>query len=404
MAKQHTVTASDTIKSIAMQHLPKGASAADIEKATLALLEKNPQLDPHNPQDGLKLTLPQGNEPISERTNERYRVSQAMDRGEKNIPVSKEYVNEMLTKMEQTPTGKAVAFKIRESMDAGELKFVYKDAKEGGSVASFDGSEGIMYLDSRNYLGINDPTMRSGRLDSNNNFQTADNYNLGLIVHEGTHLITHQARKNGTLKGNDNAIAEETVAYKTQYDFVKELTAKPGETYFRPQAYANAETIPWNARVQAIEAESNALIKKYPDKEEREFEKSSTLRTGEEYAQKYDLFNKVKNDIKTGNTKGPLDYMREDEAAKDGSHSKTADFLHQRLPTYWGKDLQSPDVRKEYHQQVEKIVDDLKEKVNQPQNNASNRSTVSAADNRGQEENDNTRNVEVEPNSSPMMS
>ena len=129
MEKTYTVHQNDTLKSIVAKHLsrtlPGNASKSQIEKATLALLESNPQLDAMKPKESMKLTLPKGDMNISLRTMERYRVHQAMEKGEKDIPVSKKYVNELLEKMEETPTGKAV---IQSMLDSTGLRIMRGNA------------------------------------------------------------------------------------------------------------------------------------------------------------------------------------------------------------------------------------------------------------------------------------
>jgi len=98
-----------------------------------------------------------------------------MEKGETDIPVSKEYVNELLEKMDKTPTGRAIASNLREAIKTGDIKFVYKH--ERSPIASFqsgDKGTGIMALDSRNFLGINDPHNRAGKYDPVKGFQTAE--------------------------------------------------------------------------------------------------------------------------------------------------------------------------------------------------------------------------------------
>ncbi len=77
MTKTYIINQHDTLKSIVAKHVAKGASKKDIETATLAILETNPQLDVMKPKNGMKLTIPNGAVSISPRTMERYRVNQA---------------------------------------------------------------------------------------------------------------------------------------------------------------------------------------------------------------------------------------------------------------------------------------------------------------------------------------
>ena len=362
MAQTYSINKNDTLKSIVAKHVPKGASKKEIEIATLALLETNPQLDVMKPKDGMKLTIPNGAVTISPRTRERYRVNQAMAKGEGEIPVSKEYINELLEKMEKTQTGRAIASKLREAIKAGDIKFVYKH--DGNPIAAFqsgDKGTGIMYLDSRNFLGINDPHHRAGKHDPVKGFQTADYFNAGLILHEGVHFITHQARHNGTLKGGRNTIADETVAYSAQYDFMKELR-KSGIKQVVPGSYSDAGQLPWNKRV--IEYEKMVSKFKVKGKYDTELigyeDNAHRMLKAVELDKKYNIFSTVKHDIKNGIVKGPLDYIAIDRA-RDRSYTNTANFLSQRLPAYWGNELQSKADRQKYHQDVQKIIDGLKQ-------------------------------------------
>lgn len=369
MAKTYTINQNDTLKSIVAKHVPKGASKKEIEVATLALLETNPQLDVMKPKDGMKLTIPNGAVSISPRTMERYRVNQAMEKGEKNIPVSKEYINELLEKMEKTQTGRAIASKLREAIKTGDIKFAYKH--DGNPIASFqsgDKGTGIMYLDSRNFLGINDPNNRAGKHDPVKGFQTADYFNVGLILHEGVHFLTHQARHNGTLKGGKNTMADETVAYSAQYDFIKELK-KSGIKQVVPDSYSDAEKLPWNKKVIEYEKRINQF--KVKSKDGIEFivfeDKGPRLLKAAELDKSHKIFSAVKHDIKNGIVKGPLDYIAIDRA-RDKSYTNTANFLSQRLPTYWGNELQSKADRQKYHQDVQKIIDGLKQSSSKTKN------------------------------------
>ncbi len=369
MAKTYTINQHDTLKSIVAKHVAKGASKKEIEIATLALLETNPQLDVMKPKDGMKLTIPNGAVSISPRTMERYRVNQAMEKGEKNIPVSKEYINELLEKMEKTPTGRAIASKLREAIKTGDIKFVYKH--DGNPIASFqsgDKGTGIMSLDSRNFLGINDPSNRAGKHDPVKGFQTADYFNVGLILHEGVHFITHQARHNGTLKGGKKTIADETVAYSAQYDFMRELK-QSGINQVVPGSYSDAKKLPWNKKVVEYEKRVNEFkAKEKNDTTYIVFENNgSQLQKAVELDKKYKIFSAVKHDIKNSIVKGPLDYIAIDRA-RDKSYTNTANFLSQRLPAYWGNELQSKADRQKYHQDVQKIIDGLKQSSSKVKN------------------------------------
>ena len=369
MTKTYTINQHDTLKSIVAKHAAKGASKREIEIATLALLETNPQLDVMKPKDGMKLTIPNGAVSISPRTMERYRVNQAMEKGETDIPVSKEYVNELLEKMEKTQTGRAIASNLREAIKAGDIKFVYKH--DGNPIASFQSGNkgsGIMYLDSRNFLGINDPNNRAGKHDPVKGFQTADYFNVGLILHEGVHFITHQARHNGTLKGGKNTIADETVAYAAQYDFMRELK-KSGIKQVVPGSYSDAEKLPWNKKVIEYEKKVNQFkVKGKYDTELISYEDNGNrLVKAVELDKSHKIFSAVKHDIKNGIVKGPLDFIAIDRA-RDKSYTNTANFLSQRLPAYWGNELQSKADRQKYHQDVQKIIDGLKQSSTKAKN------------------------------------
>ncbi len=361
MAKTYTVNKGDTLESIVTGFTASGSPAKKVEQATLALLELNPQLDVLAPRPGMKLQIPGAAVTVSPRSRERYRVARLMQKGEQDIPVSAEYTDALLKKMEKTPTGRAVAARLREALKTGELRFVYKHA--GNPVASFASGEkeaGVIYLDSRNFLGLNDPGGRAGKYDPVKGFLAADYFNVGLVLHEGMHFITYQARYRGTLKAGANTIADETVAYSAQYDFINELK-KLGIRPVTPGAYTDPARLPWNKKVIEYERQLAPFRHngKY-DEAQAEFEANgSRLREAAERANNYHLFRTVRQEIKSGVAKGPLDYIALDRAW-DSSYSNTANFLFQRLPAYWGKQMLSAEDRRKYHQDVRKIIDGLK--------------------------------------------
>ena len=182
-------------------------------------------------------------------------------------------------------------------------------------------------------------------------------------MHEGIHFITHQARHQGVLKGDKNSIADETVAFSTQYDFVTELKQKNATAYVVPDAYSDPAKLPWNKRVAGLEKELNQfkVNGKYDiGGIELDSDNRLTLLRALKLDKNYNIFSIVKLETKCGITAGPLDYIAKDRIANDGSYSNTANFLVRRFPGYWAKDLLSKGERQKYHEDVEKLVEGLK--------------------------------------------
>jgi len=302
---------------------------------------------------------------VHARTIERNRISQAMQKSLKVIPVSNQYINELLKKMELTPTGRAIALKLRIAIKSGDIVFLYKH--QGHAIASFQqGSKGtgVMYLDTRNYLGINDPSNRAGKSHPLKGLHTADFFNVGIVVHEAVHFITHQARYQGKLKGGKGSIEEETVAYAVRYDYIEELKNIRGINQVIPDAYSDAASLPWNKNVIAYEKklDSYKVNGKYDLVNIAFDENASRLLKAIALNKKYSIFDTVRKEIKNGVVKGPLDYIAQDRASKDDSYSNTANFLLRRLPAYWNNDHPSKKQRRNYHKNVQKIINGLKNK------------------------------------------